>query len=199
MSIENERKYVLLPTNDVGFMTDLELMPDATVHRIFQAYLPGGPRIRSIKNKYDFTKLSAEGELVPPASGLYKFTYKLMVNSELIEIETDIEKSDFDKLAVASSGRISKTRVTIPDGNLNWEVDFFHDEINANLYLVMAEVELPEGVDAPATVPAFVADNLLYLVERDDLRFVNSNLSDPNAVRATVAHIKKEKDGDQSA
>jgi CYTH domain-containing protein len=197
--VENERKYILLPTNDVGFMTDLECMPGVTAQKIFQAYLPGGARIRKIQNKYDFGGLDENGEYIYPRSEQCKFTYKIMIDSELVEIETDITRPDFDRLVKGTSKRILKTRITVPVDDLKWEVDFFHDEVNVNLYLVMAEVELPEGVDAPATVPAFVTDNLLYFVERDDFRFTNSNLSDSDAVRATVAHIKKEKDGNTTS
>jgi CYTH domain-containing protein len=194
MAIENERKYILFPANDVMFMTDLECMDGATVHNIQQGYLPGGPRIRRVKNKYDHDIYDYNGNIVKEVAAEYKFTYKIRIGADLVEIETDIARADYEKLTQAAKGGIRKTRVTIPEGDLKWEVDFFHDEENANLYLVMAEVELPEGVDAPETVPQYITDNLLHLVGREDRRFDNSNLSDPYAVRANVDYIRKERE-----
>lgn len=192
--IENERKYVLLPKNEIGFMTDLELMGTTTVDKITQGYLPGGARIRSIVNKYEYPYMDPDTqEMVFPAGNL-KFTYKVRVGADLVEIETDLSQADYNKLITIARGTIVKTRITVPVGDLKWEVDFFHDEYNANLYLVMAEVEMPEGVDAPAEIPSFITDHLLYAVDREDRRFDNANLSDPDGVRATVAHIKKMKE-----
>lgn len=190
MAIENERKYVLLPKNEIGFMTDLELLGTTTVDKIFQAYLPGGARVRSIVNKYAHGYIDPDTKEYVPAPSDLLFTYKLRVGADLVEIETAISQSDFDKLFSVARNTIVKTRITVPVGDLNWEVDFFHDDVNANLYLVMAEVEMPVGVDAPAEIPSFISDNLLYAVDREDRRFDNAVLSDPEAVRANVAHIQ---------
>jgi CYTH domain-containing protein len=194
MAIENERKYVLFPKNDIMFLADLECLPGVAVKSISQAYLPGGPRIRSIENKNEVDQRNKEGEVVKLRYGEYKFTYKIKIGEDLVEIETDIPREDYYKLHTVSKGHIHKTRVVIPEGDLKWEVDFFHDYDNANLYLIMAEVELPVGVDVPKTVPQYISENLLFLVPRDDRRFDNSNLSDPYAVRANVEHIRKEKE-----
>jgi CYTH domain-containing protein len=194
MPIENERKYVLLPKSDIGYMTDLELLGTTTVDKIYQAYLPGNARIRKIVNKYAYGYLDPETQEYVPADSVMKFTYKLATHGGLVEIETDLSQSDFDNLFPIAQRKIVKTRITVPEGDLNWEVDFFHDEYNNNLYLIMAEVELPEGVDAPSTIPSFITDHLLYAVERNDRRFDNANLSDADGVRATIAHIKDMKD-----
>jgi CYTH domain-containing protein len=192
MPIENERKYVLLPKNDLGLMTDLELLGTTTVDKIEQGYLPGNARIRSIVNKYEYSYKSPDSdEWIEPATNL-KFTYKLQIGTDLVEIETDLSQADYNRLIMVARNKIVKTRISVPEGDLTWEVDFFHDFYNANLYLIMAEVELPEGVDTPETIPAYITDNLLYAVERHDRRFDNANLSDADAVRATVAHIKYE-------
>jgi CYTH domain-containing protein len=194
MAIENERKYVLLPKNEIGFMTDLELLGTTTVDKIFQAYLPGNARIRRIVNKYAYGHLDPETKEYVPAESEMLFTYKLHTPDGLVEIETELSQADFDRLFPIARNQIEKTRISVPEGDLMWEVDFFHDSYNNNLYLVMAEVELPEGVEAPATLPAYITDNLLYAVERSDRRFDNANLSDADGVRATVAHIKEMKD-----
>lgn len=191
--IENERKYVLLPKNEIGLMSDLELMGTTTVDKIFQAYLPGNARIRRKVNKYACGYVDPDTkEYVAPEDEKF-FTYKVLTTSGLVEIETELSDADWERLFPVAQRKIVKTRISVPVGDLTWEVDFFHDEYNANLYLVMAEVELPEGVDAPDEIPAFVSTNLLYAVERDDRRFDNANLSDPDAVRATVAYIHKQK------
>jgi CYTH domain-containing protein len=194
MAIENERKFILLPKSDVGYMTDLELLGTTTVDKIFQAYLPGNARIRRIVNKYAYGYPDPDTQAWIEPESVMKFTYKLHTAGGLVEIETDLSQSDFDNLFPIAQRQIVKTRITVPEGDLNWEVDFFHDEYNNNLYLVMAEVELPEGVDAPDTIPAFITDHLLHVVDRDDRRFDNANLSDPASVRANVAYLVKQQE-----
>ena len=57
---------------------------------------------------------------------------------------------------------------------------------------------MPEGQEEPNSLPDFISDNLLYSVPRDDRRFDNSNLSDPEGVRATIAYMNKEREFDQA-
>jgi CYTH domain-containing protein len=196
MSIENERKYVLLPKKDVEFMMDME-SKGGNVYTITQAYLQGGTRIRGRQNKSDssYVITNENGEVlsVPPKMDL-KFTYKQKVGDKLIEIETDISAHDYDALFSVSRNQITKTRIEVENNGEKWEIDFFYDTLNHNLYLIMAEIEMPDGQDVPNTMPDFILDNLLYAVPRDDRRFDNSNLSDPQGVRATISHLVKERD-----
>lgn len=201
MAIENERKYILLPQNDLQFMMDME-MKGGNVFAITQAYLKGGARIRSKRNKFDtghaYQDETGSVVSVPPKMD-QKFTYKQRVGDKLIEIETDISSDDYEALFSVSRDQIVKTRVEVDNNGEKWEIDFFYDTLNANLYLIMAEIEMPDGQDAPNSLPDFISDNLLYAVPRDDRRFDNSNLSDPNAVRATILYLNKERDDNQSA
>lgn len=195
MAIENERKYILLPNHDLQFMMDMEFK-GGNVYAIVQAYLQGGARIRSIRNKYDtgHAYQNEHGEVVsvPPQFDL-KFTYKQRVGNDVVEIETDIALEDFEKLLSVSRNQIVKTRIEVDNNGEVWEVDFFYDTLNSNLYLIMAEIEMPEGQEEPNSLPNFISDNLLYAVPRDDRRFDNSNLSDPEGVRATIAYMNKER------
>jgi CYTH domain-containing protein len=200
MAIENERKYILLPQNDLKFMMDMEFK-GGNVFAITQAYLQGGARIRSKRNKFDtgYAYTDEKGEVVSvrPQMDL-KFTYKHRVGDKLIEIETDISSDDYDALFSVSRNQIVKTRIEVDNNGEKWEIDFFYDTLNSNLYLIMAEIEMPDGQDAPNSLPDFISDNLLYAVPRDDRRFDNSNLSDPQGVRATILYLNKERELDEA-
>jgi CYTH domain-containing protein len=165
MPTENERKYVLSEPQAV-----LELWPRETWSEIRQAYLRGDARIRRRSGQADsFTyKISA-----PTGSG-----------ERLIEIETPLEARDFDDLWPLTTRRIHKLRRTETDAHGHqWDVDVFLEE-TGDLYLAMAECELPEGVEAPLEVLPALAPLVRYLVPRArQTEFANTRLSDPAYVR----------------
>jgi len=177
MPVENERKYVLSVKDPNAFGRQLLTLGGHSRH-LRQGYLHTGAqssaRIRDVSND---------------AEHLPKFTYKHLINGEIVEIENDITPEDFEKLWTKVESRIDKIRVVVPHDDLVWEVDFFLDE-QVQTYLVMAEVELDEGVELPYSVPSFISDNLLYLVPRDDPRFFNTRLSDADKVRKLVKSVK---------
>ncbi len=166
MPTENERKYVLSDPKAV-----LALWPRETWSEIRQAYLRGDARIR---------RRSAEAD---------SFTYKIAAPSgdseRLIEIETPLEPRDFDDLWPLTTRRIHKLRHTTTDAHGHqWDVDVFFDEAG-DLYLAMAECELPEGVEAPPQVLPELAPHVRYLVPRArQTEFANTRLSDPAYVRS---------------
>lgn len=90
----------------------------------------------------------------------------------IIEIEKKISEADFRELADGAVGWLNKVRYIVE----GWDVDFFKD--GQETYFVMAEFEMPDGAVAPAKLPDFIADNLIYLVPREDCRFSSKKLSD---------------------
>lgn len=174
--IENELKYVLQVKDANAFKKSLLGMANASSKTIMQGYLDKNTRIRKTTD--------AEGES-------YLFTYKLLVNKKLVEIEKTIEESDFKLLWTRVGGVITKTRVVVPHGDLTWEVDFFVALANKQIgtYLVMAEVEMPEDQEEPDSIPRFITDNLMYAVPRHDLRFVNEQLTNYNKVKLLLEEL----------
>lgn len=166
MPTENERKYVLRDPQAV-----LELWPRETWSEIRQAYLRGDARIR---------RRSGQGD---------SFTYKISAPSDagerLIEIETTLDARDFDDLWPLTTRRIHKLRRTETDAHGHqWDVDVFFNEAG-DLYLAMAECELPEGIEAPEAVLPSLQVQVRYLVPRArQTEFANTRLSDPAYVRA---------------
>jgi CYTH domain-containing protein len=157
---ENERKYVLSDAHAV-----LALWPRDTWSEIRQGYLRGDARIRRRSGEPD------------------SFTYKILAGeaggARLIEIETPLDPRDFDDLWPQTTRRIHKLRHTRADDGLQWDVDLFLDA-TGGVYLAMAECEMPEGMDAPPSIPADLAPLIRYAVPRDrQTEFANTRLSDP--------------------
>lgn len=174
MAIENERKYVLDVEHPRKFMNKLSEKYSALT--IKQGYLNDQTRIRESIDEYRRSE--------------YHFTFKLAVNGVLVEIEDKISKRDFALLWTKVDRVINKVRVVVPHDDLVWEIDFFFEPNNEDMFLVMAEVEMPEGMDAPEVIPDFISDHLLYSVPRNDKRFYNSHLVQPNLVRKTIKDLK---------
>jgi CYTH domain-containing protein len=178
--VENERKFVLDVKNPEGFKNMLMNMPTTAVYEYRQGYLNDHTRIREIKHN---------GEVVDAL-----FTFKKKINGKLREVEKSIPQDDFDALWTDVNKVINKLRVKVMgDDGYTWEVDFFIDQATREFYLVMAEVELPDGMEMPPSVPSFIADNLLYLVPKTDLRFMNTQLVQPKLVKKTLEDLKNGK------
>lgn len=166
MPTENERKYVLTNPKAV-----LALWPRETWSVIRQGYLRGDARIRRRSGEVD--------------SFTYKIAAATNAGERLIEIETPLDPRDFDDLWPLTTRRIHKLRRTIPDDHGHqWDVDLFFDDAG-DLYLAMAECEMPEGQDAPPHVLPALAPHIRYLVPRErQTEFANTRLSDPAYVRS---------------
>lgn len=159
MPVENEKKFVLhlLPRLEKFFSKMAE-----EILVISQAYLLRSKgltvRIRKQKDRRDKVK--------------YYFTTKQKVEGKIIEIEKRIEATDFDDLAKVADGWVHKIRYVVK----SWEIDFFKK--GKETYFIMAEIEMPHGMDEPKVVPEFVAEHLLFKVPRNDCRFSSKKLSD---------------------
>jgi len=122
----------------------------------------------------------------------YYFTLKSTVNGRVIELEHEIDERDFHDLWQNSINKLEKTRYKIKHNKLIWEVDFFYD-YRGEMYFALAECELPEGVEKPATMPEIIENNLIYEVPLDDSRFANKHLGDPRYCIDLLGILTKEK------
>jgi len=156
LPVENERKYVL--DNITPSMFDETYW---VKKELKQGYLNKRCRIR----EYDVDGINS-----------YVFTYKKTIEDEIIEIETDISKEDFDKLWTAVKTQLVKTRYSERECGANlWEIDFFGDANNP--YFVMAEWEIFNGDDTPYQYPTELTGKIIYNVERNDKRFTSKSLT----------------------
>jgi len=169
MPTENERKYVLY--NDPAVIHEIAKKAQKLL-AIEQAWPHNGPkwsvRIRKVSGPHF-------------SNPQYFMTYKRKVSQRLIEIETVIEERDYYDILNSSDTNktiLQKTRYIIPSGALKWEVDLFYNQKRTEIYFVMAEIELPEGVMAPVSVPDFIKTNLLFEVPYDNTSFTSRKLQD---------------------
>lgn len=175
MPIENERKYVL---SDPAGALEARLERAAGVRRTFlrQAYLDTpGVRIRAIE----------ERRLVR-----YVFTYKRPVDDQMVEIETEMVKPDFERLWKLRRETLQKARYTWRDGRFQWDVDFFKRD-DGGTYFALAEVEMPESDTTPPPPPDILSAHVLLLAPRNDPRFTSKRLADRNHAEQLLAEILK--------
>lgn len=176
MPVENENKYVLDVPSVEGFANKLRHLKGATAYSFRQGYVNENTRVREIKHHNGAVE--------------YLFTFKMMINGNLIEVEKELDDFDFSQLWIKVDRVIVKTRVAVPVGERIWEVDFMHTSNGHETYLVMAEVEMGKDETDPGALPDFISEHLLYAVPKGDMRFVNSRLTQPNVVRKLVQDIK---------
>lgn len=161
---ENERKFVLTPTFSAS-----ALKQGWTEIPIRQGYIEQ-PRLRQEGSKF-------------------LFTFKHMAqDGKLVEIETDITEADFNRLWPDCKDLVHKTRFEKEFGDETWMVDFLKDE-SSETYFIMAEAEMPEGRDMPNSMPDEIKNDIIYVVERNDERFTNKNLSDKSHAQAMLQWI----------
>lgn len=173
MPIENERKFVL---DDDGKL-EARLVEAFGVTRtaVQQAYLDApGLRIRSMETATKRTHI---------------FTYKREIDGKVVEIETEIAQSDFDRLWTQRRESLRKTRYSWPDGHFHWDVDFFKTE-DGRTYFAMAEVEMPENDVMPPPLSAHLASHFLADAPHRDPRFTSKRLADPVFAGKLLADIR---------
>ncbi len=173
MPIENERKFVL--DDDGKLEARLAQLPGVTRSLLSQAYLDApGLRIRSVET---------DGRRA------HIFTYKREIAGQVVEIETDIVASDFDRLWTQRRESLRKTRYSWPDGRFHWDVDFFKTE-DGRTYFAMAEVEMPENDTAPPPLSARLTSHFLADVPHRDPRFTSKRLSDAAFAEKLLTDIR---------
>jgi len=173
MPIENERKFVLL--DDGRLEQQLAHAPGVTKSFLRQAYLDvSGMRIRS---------LEADGRK------RYVFTYKREVDGQVVEIETDINVEDFDRLWSQRRETLQKARYSWTGGRFHWDVDFFKTA-EGRTYFAQAEVEMPEDDKAPPPLPPLLAGHLLAMAPAGDPRFTSKRLADQAHAERLLAELR---------
>jgi len=90
-----------------------------------------------------------------------------------------ISPDDYLLLREASMESLHKTRFTLKQDDLFWDVDFFSVDKGSPFYLVMAEVEMPEGTPWQPTIHPLLEGFDVAWVPPGDKRFFNRHLSDP--------------------
>lgn len=175
MPIENERKFVLDDTSG-ALETRLAAGPGVTRAFLRQAYLDAsGLRIRSIEG--------SEGTR-------HIFSFKRQVDGQMVEIETEISKIDFERLWKIRCETLQKARYSWPDGPFHWDVDFFKAE-DGRTYFALAEVEMPEDATTPPPPPACLAPHVLLLAPLDDPNFTSKRLSDQGHAERLLAETRQ--------
>jgi len=173
MPIENERKFVL--DDDGRVESDLGRTPGVTRLVLKQAYLDSsGLRIRSIET---------------PDKIRFVFSYKRLVDNQMVEIETDLSKLDFDRLWTLRREHLCKVRYAWDDGRFHWDTDFFKTD-EGRTYFAMAEVEMPEEDTEPPPMPPRLASHLLALVPLGDPRFTSKRLADQAHAVRLLAEVR---------
>jgi CYTH domain-containing protein len=178
MPIENERKFVLKPP-----FNELENQLASIATNSFlieQAYLHKGKK---------FIVRVRSSTCLKDHISWYEMCVKRSVNRECVEIETEIEESDYARLWSVADGKLVKKRYIIE----GWEVDFFKDKHHNN-YFAQAEIELPPGIAYPERIPSIIEENLLYRVMKGDNRFASKKLCDiyyTNKILHMLLEMKK--------
>jgi CYTH domain-containing protein len=174
MPIENERKFVL--HDDGQLESRLAELPHVECTLLRQAYLDvSGLRIRAIDGKG------------PPR---HVFTFKRLVNDQLVEIETEISLADFERLWSQRRETLQKTRYSWDDGPFHWDVDFFKTD-DGRTYFAQAEVEMPEEQETPPPLPECLASHLLTMAPVGDQRFTSKRLADRGHAERLLAEIRR--------
>ena len=192
MPTEHEFKYVL--KIDRELLRDLFLFFFKYVGLIDQGYLNTHPVLR-IRRQVPATQCD-----IPS----YFLTTKVKTPIRLIEIEQGIDERDGFELFKLCSNKVKKLRYQILSGipEIDWfvEVDCFYCKsastdgwpyVSDVPYLIMAEVEMPEGMDRPK-LPEFLQKHLLYEVPLTDNRFSNTNLGDVEYTTRLYQNLLKE-------
>ena len=203
MPIERELKYVLKWTpelaHDLRVAASAEKKPvGGTVYAysIDQGYLQKGSRVRRL-NPVFLTGIPS-GVAEPRC----RFTYKQKLKDRpgLLEIECDIEESDFNLAWSEAERKLYKVRVVLPMGNFVFEIDHFYEN-SASVsngdepYLVLCELELPyTGTDfaykpEDVSLHPIIEKYLLFAVPEGDDRFSNRKLGDRHYVTKVLSEV----------
>lgn len=123
----------------------------------------------------------------------FMFTYKQWCNAKNrdTEIEMKISEDDFEVLYAQRLRDLSKNRYYAPDNHTSdhdWSVDYILDDADS-AYLVLAEVEMPDGMEDPDYIPDLIKPYIAYRVPKGDKNFSNSALCDQNHARAMLEQI----------
>ncbi|PCI01378.1 MAG: hypothetical protein COB76_01600 [Alphaproteobacteria bacterium] len=149
-------------------------------------------RLKSIASPFINGRATVnKGVRLRDEDGTFLVTYKELVDGDLVEIESTIEKHDFDALYPSCKDHVKKWRWTKDIDADKWFVDYLieRERPGGQVYFIQAEVEMPEGLEKPSFIPPEIEKNILHHVARNDVRFNNRNLSNVNATKALYASL----------
>lgn len=173
MPIENERKFVL--HEDGGLESMLAGAPGVTRSVLRQTYLDAsGLRIRSIETDGDLRHV---------------FSFKRTVDGQMVEIETDIDRDDFERLWTLGRERLRKARYSWEDGHFHWDIDFFKTDEDLT-YFALAEVEMPVQQTEAPPLPRRLKMHCLGAVPYGDPRFTSKRLADRTHAESLLGDIR---------
>lgn len=123
----------------------------------------------------------------------FMFTYKQWCRAKNrdTEIEMKISEDNFEDLFSQNLRDLTKNRYYAPDNaasDHDWSVDFILDD-NGEPYLLLAEVEMPDGMEDPKYIPDLITPYIAYRVPKGDKNFSNSMLCDQDHARSMLKHI----------
>lgn len=175
MPIENERKLLLGLSRAQELLTVLKQhigQHSIELFDITQGYLSSNARVR---------------QSTPHVTGLDKFyfTYKKRIGEQTIELEQSISVHDYQKLFLISKPVVVKTRARIDMSGYHWDVDFLRKHKSGEIYIAMAEVEMPEFQNELPPIHPLLEPYALRWIDATDKRFNNRNLA--NVKRAQRA------------
>jgi len=179
----NAIRRIKIPTeNELKFLLNLECEKDLidaakNVRHIHQGYLA-------------FTK-GMSLRVRETNGNRYELTFKQKIKNRVVEIEKKIDLRDFTDLWNISVNKLEKIRYDIEDNGL-WEVDVFKDHFHKS-YIIVAEYEMPEGMEHPKVIPKIIKKNLLYAVPKDDVRFASKKIANLKYAQKLYQTLKEEK------
>lgn len=179
MPVEREFKYVLKDPDKVLFdLLKKRVKWDQKI--LTQSYLSDSVRLRKVGTDSNMG-----------SSDNYYFTYKKMVDGELIEIETQIDKYDYDKLfSTVEPGRtLTKTRFEwIESDYVAWSVDYLWDMKALKTYFIICEFETKYDIRTAPEPLYFLKD---FVVHTDDGTYdLTSNaLSDVDFAKEVMKEV----------
>jgi CYTH domain-containing protein len=178
MGIENERKLLLDVSCSQDTMRRLRSDPSVSWYDITQGYLSGSCRIRHVVPHVD-----------PIKSEQFIFTFKTKVRGSTVEIENPISTQDYQKLFLICKPVIVKTRAKIVCGDYTWDIDFLRKHKSGEIYLAIAEVEMPEFATELPLIHELLSPHAIKWIDQGDKRFNNRNLSNPKKATKAIEEI----------
>lgn len=178
MPIEHERKLILNTSQHANLMKNLRGDTSVEWFDITQAYLSNSCRIRHVVPHH--TNYDQEQ---------FVFTFKTKVRGATVEIENAISVHDYQKLFLIAKPVIVKTRAKIQCVSHHWDVDFLRKTKSGEVYLVMAEAEMPEFATDLPDIHKLLEPYALKWVDQGDKRFNNRNLSNPKKASKAVSEL----------
>lgn len=173
MPTENERKYVL----NKNCLEEVKKISSAC-YDISQGYLIATRGITVRVRRFISNKKQE-----------HYFTLKVTTAGRTIEIEKKIDSRDFEDLWNIALNKLEKVRYVVKSKEV-WEIDFFKD-YKDEIYMAVAEVEIPEDEYEPTFLPDIIQKNLFYTVPLTDTRFSNKLLGDARYASQLLKQIKK--------